>query len=293
MCSTAKVKISGLFFTQSYHTTSKDFEYVVWYFYAPPPPILPSFLKLSSCSCIEKNTQPNISICAAQKKENVTSFRWVNAWTIPLKMLSLSKCYTEALQEMFSMQFKLWSYATFLQHPTSQIWRGQHPALTLKSSQVSIIRGVHYLLHLLLKGIFNWKEKCRGGNESGIFHSFSSSLHTHSLFNLFSPQHREQGSTSTVRCGWMCLCLCSQSLCGVTGIFESASTLGRAGKDGERKTCWQALHRQLQTSGRPGESVLNLCQRKGEKKTGWWNRVKLIYAQMHTSLPLRLHIKSI
>lgn len=150
-----------------------------------PPPHLAIFLELSSCSCIEKNTQPNISICAAQKKEHFTSLRWVNAWTIPLKMLSLSKCYTEALQEMYSMQFKLWSYATFLKHPTSQIWRGQNPALTLKSSQVSIIRGVHYLLHLLLKGIFNWKEKGRGGNESGIFHFFSSSLHTLTFQSVF------------------------------------------------------------------------------------------------------------
>lgn len=135
----------------------------------------------------------------------------------------------------YSMQYKLWSYATFLKLLTSQPWRGQHPALTLKSSQVSIIRGVHYLLHLLLQGIFNWKEKGRGGNESGIFHSFCSSLNTHSLFNLFSPQHHEQGITSTVRCGWMCLCLRSQSLRGVTEVLESASALGRAGKDGERE----------------------------------------------------------
>lgn len=122
-----------------------------------------------------------------------------------------------------------------LKHPTSQTRRGQHPALTLKSSRVSIIRGVHYLLHLWLQGIFNWKEKGRGGNESGIFHSFCSSLHTHSLFNLFSPQHREQGITLTARCGWMCLCLHSQSLRGVTEVLESASALGWAGKDGERK----------------------------------------------------------
>lgn len=122
----------------------------------------------------------------------------------------------------YSMQYKLWSYATFLKLLTSQPWRGQHPALTLKSSQVSIIRGVHYLLHLLLQGIFNWKEKGRGGNESGIFHSFCSSLNTHSLFNLFSPQHHEQGITSTVRCGWMCLCLlciCAHRACVVSRRF--------------------------------------------------------------------------
>lgn len=116
-----------------------------------------------------------------------------------------------------------------------------------------MIRDAHYLLHLQLEGRYNCKRK-RQRREWVRYFSLPP---THSLFNLFSPWRREQGITLTARRGWMCLCLRSQSPRGVTEVSGIRLSAGRAGKDGEgereRKTCWQAVHRQLQTSGRPGE----------------------------------------
>lgn len=51
------------------------------------------FLELSGCSCIEKNIQPNISICAVQNKDNFTSFSNVK----------ISKCVNYSFED-FTVQ---------------------------------------------------------------------------------------------------------------------------------------------------------------------------------------------
>lgn len=134
-----------------------------------------------------------------------------------------------------------------------------------------MIRGVHYLLHLLLQGIFNWKEK-RQRREWVRYFSLFLLLPPHTLtFQSVFPSASWAGDHFDGEM-WVdvsVFALTEPAWChGGFGIHLSAGEGWKRWRERgrESKTCWQALHRQLQTSGRPGESVLNLCQRKGEKK---------------------------
>lgn len=114
-----------------------------------------------------------------------------------------------------------------------------------------------------------------------FFALFCSPPHTH--FSICFPLGVVSRGSLWRRGVGGCVCVCARRARAVSQRFlESASALGRAGKDGEgereRKTCWQAVHRQLQTSGRPGECP-KLLPTEGRKTQ---DGVKLIYAQMYS-----------